>query len=273
MAPAIFDPPYTWRLTASPHESVFSSSYRWDSSRRGRAPQVILQRTFAGSGQFRVRDQIHPVGPSQMFITMVPEAAEYWFDPDIARFWRFQWLNLNGSFAQSIWGSLRDRFGPVVPMPENSAASLAMTRLIHDVESGQLANIELAAQACYGFFIVLWRQLEGRDTGVSPPVAQLQEQIRSRFRDPVNIKELCGEVGLSREHLSREFRRVYGLEPGAYLRRLRLEAAEVFLQQTLLGIDEIAARTGFSNGRQFARFFRNQTGRSPTVFREAMRSG
>ncbi len=262
-------PPLTWKFTASPHEYVTRSGYRWHNGRRGSAPQVILQRTFAGEGRFRAGRKVHRVGPEALFIGLVPEDAEYWYEPGSGGGWRFHWLNLQGAFAVTLWGQLRQQFGAVVDLPDDSAAAHAMTRLIADVDNGRLGNVPLAAEQVYAFFVTTWTQLEGHETGVTPPVQRLRELIRSRFREPVNIKELCGEVGLSREHLSREFRRIYGQEPGAYLRRLRLEAAETFLQQTLLSLDEVAARTGLGGGHQLARFFRQQTGRTPAEFREA----
>jgi len=264
-------PPLTWKFTASSDEYVKRAGYRWHNARRGTVPQVILQRTLEGQGWFRVGRAVHRVGLGAMFIGLVPERAEYWYDPADEEGWRFHWLNLQGAFAVSLWGQLRRQFGVVVELPDGSGAAYAMERLIADMNAGRLGSVPLAAEQLYAFFVTTWTQLEGRETGVTAPVRQLRELIRSRFREPVNIKELCGGIGLSREHLSREFRRVYGVEPGAYLRRLRLEAAETFLRQTLLCLDEVAARTGFSGGRQLARFFRQQTGCTPAHFREAAR--
>jgi len=265
--------PFTHSFTASPHETVKRLNYRWRNDRRGDQPQVILQRTFSGIGCFRIGRRRHLVPPGHLFIALVPENAEYWFDPALAPHWRFHWLNLAGGFAHNIWRQLRERFGAVVPVPEDSAAANAMTRLIADIEAGHLGATQPAAEATYRFFVTLWTQLEGGERGTTPPVARLRELIRGRFREPVNLKELSAEVGLSREHLSREFHRVYGMEPGNYLRRLRLEAAEIFLQQTLLGLDEIAARTGFSSSRQLTRFFRQRTGLTPVAFRNRARAG
>ncbi len=59
--------------------------------------------------------------------------------------------------------------------------------------------------------------------------------------------QLARVAGLSQFHLARQFRDAFGHSPGAYHRRVRLEAATVLLDEGLT-LDAAAERTGYSDG-------------------------
>jgi AraC family transcriptional regulator len=90
-------------------------------------------------------------------------------------------------------------------------------------------------------------------------------------------RELDGETlsrvaGLSRFHFHRQFARVFGLSPRAYVEQLRLRRAAFRLafrpQQRIL---ELALDSGFASHEAFGRAFKRATGQTPSEFRRAPR--
>lgn len=73
--------------------------------------------------------------------------------------------------------------------------------------------------------------------------------------------------GLSKFHLLRVFKAVYGLTPQQYVSSLRLAKARQLLATTNWSIQEIAVTLGFSELPAFTRFFKKQCGISPRCFR------
>jgi AraC-like DNA-binding protein len=252
---------------ASGHELVRGGTYRWNSLRRGGNPEVILQRTLTGEGRVRVGEAEHAVGVGRVLIVVVPEDAEYWFDPEVAGEWSFQWLNMGGEWVRDLWLNLRGRFGEVPAMDARGAAARQFSLLVADFAANRLQERRSQAEACHALFLQFWLELEGGDAPPPEGHTALRELILRRHREPVNIKELCAEVGQSREHLCRAFRRAWGIEPAAWMRNLRLDAAETYLRQSTSGLDEIARRVGFGSGRQLARAFQASRGLTPTAFR------
>ena len=63
----------------------------------------------------------------------------------------------------------------------------------------------------------------------------------------------------------------YGLTPKAYMDRLRLREAKRLLATTDSKIIDIAASVGFGSLATFNRFFKEQTGGTPTKYRSEMR--
>ena len=252
-------------------EVVRGGAYRWNSLRRGESPQIILQRTLAGEGRVRLGKTVHRVGEGGVMIVAVPEDAEYWFDTEAAREWSFQWINLGGAWVRQIWLELRSRFGGVARITPRGGAVRAFSDLVSDFEANRLQDKLVRAAACHAVFLQFWLELEGGEPSPSGGHEALARKIEHRFREPVNIKELCADIGQSREHLSRVFRQARGIEPAAYMRTLRLEAARTYLRHGALGLDEIARRVGFGSGRQLARAFHAAYKMTPTEFREKQR--
>ncbi len=261
------DPPFSLPTTADSFERVKNESYFWDSSKRGNKPYVIVQQTLGGCGRIRFQGREFRVPPGSALVAIVPEESAYFFSKKDAPEWEFRWINFEGESAIHLWGGLRKRFGPVLNLQEGGEAGRMLGRLITDIANRKLSGLQVMAEAAHSVFLSCWTQLENSAEGTSVPAAHLREMIREQYAAPVNIKQLCAEAGQSREHLARLFKKTYGIEPAAYLRQLRLAAAERYLLRSNLSVAEIARRTGHAGAVQFTRSFIAANGKSPRAFR------
>ncbi|MDP4582545.1 MAG: AraC family transcriptional regulator [Verrucomicrobiales bacterium] len=82
---------------------------------------------------------------------------------------------------------------------------------------------------------------------------------------------VASHLGRSLDHLNRQLRDECGMTVGALLNRSRLEQSGRLLRTTPLTISEVASSIGMDDQNYFARWFRHQTGQTPTRWREAMR--
>jgi len=85
--------------------------------------------------------------------------------------------------------------------------------------------------------------------------------------DGVSLTALAHATGVHPVHLVRAFRRHFGVTPGAYLRRLRVECARRALVETSEPIATIAVDTGFSHQAHLTRVFRQHLGLTPARYR------
>lgn len=261
------DPPFAYPSSAIKWEKRKSLSYHWDNFRRGKNRYVIVQQTLEGCGRFRYRSREFLVPVGSALIALVPERSAYFFCAKDSSEWVFRWIDFDGESAMQLWGALRDRFGPVVDLGVDTGAGRALGRLIEGVADRSFRGLQVQAEMAHSVFLSCWHHLESQETGPPSPAAALRELIREKYWRVVNIKQLCAEAGQSREHLSRVFKRTYGMEPAAYLRQLRLVAAERLLLRSNLNIREIALRTGHAGPAQFTRSFIVANGCSPRAFR------
>ena len=231
------------------NQSVNTARYLWDNSRRGGGPFVILQWTFEGTGVFAAGGKERFVTAGEAFIAIVPEASVYWFPRRATEPWTFAWINLYGPLAISLLHAFRKSFGAVVSLPRRTVAGGMFLRLAELAERRAFPDAYEASAATYAFLMDWTRQLtrptgEGRD-----PVKTAAALCRARYREPIGIKELAAETGLTREHLTRIFTTRIGLSPGRYLRNLRIVAARQMLLAQEIPRKEIALRCGFPSVR------------------------
>ncbi len=83
--------------------------------------------------------------------------------------------------------------------------------------------------------------------------------------------EVAQALARSLDHLNRQLQVEMGTTVGGLLQRMRFEEAARALRETDRPIGEIAAGIGMDDQNYFARWFRQQTGQTPTHWRAAMR--
>ena len=91
----------------------------------------------------------------------------------------------------------------------------------------------------------------------------------ARYSEPLDVDDLADAAGLSRAHFSREFRRVFGESPHAYLLTRRLERAAALLRGTDRSVAEICFSVGLRSVGSFTTSFTRTYGTSPTAYRAA----
>lgn len=100
-------------------------------------------------------------------------------------------------------------------------------------------------------------------------IRYVAEWIASNFANPVTVRQAAGLVAMSERTLLRNFTRVIGTTPIAYLTHVRLAHACMMLELTALPIDSIARRCGLGSGDYLARLFRRHFDRTATDYRHA----
>jgi len=247
---------------------VANSRYRWNCWDRGSNSFVILQWTHSGEGIFEGKEGRFRVSADHAFIAIVPEQSTYYYPPEHREPWVFSWLNFYGSLACDLFLKFKTEFGPVVPLVARGAAAASLRRLLTKsarIESSDRFQTSLQA---YTFLLEWWRE------ALQPPHQRedrLKHALRfskEHFREPLGVKELANEAGMSREHFSRIFTERTGESPSEYLQRLRMNEATTLVQETDLPLREIAMRSGFYSERHLMRTFQRVHGLAPSQYRK-----
>lgn len=223
-------------------EAANSKSYFFDNSRRGGDYFVIIQRTESGLGIFQEGRRRIEVPPGFAFVAVVPERSRYFFDSGEP--WVFTWINFYGGLACEFSKALREEHGPVVPMEAHGEA-FRMFLSIAESASAKSRDPWRHSTNCFEF-LSTWMGELSRPSGVtSDPVDMGTEIMKQRFREPLAVKEIAAQAGLTREHFSRLFTERHGIGPAAYLRAIRSRQASRLLAEKNLSLREIALRSGF----------------------------
>nr|WP_297458671.1 AraC family transcriptional regulator [uncultured Halomonas sp.] len=95
--------------------------------------------------------------------------------------------------------------------------------------------------------------------------------LHDRLKQHPNIESLAMRLGYSVSQVRRNFKNRFGLTPGAYRDRLKLERAALLLGTTEYHVSWIAKECGYYNHSAFSRAFQHLFHCNPRVYRESFR--
>lgn len=86
----------------------------------------------------------------------------------------------------------------------------------------------------------------------------------------MTVDDLANEAGMSRSTLNRKMHELFNLTAKDFVQAARIRHACHLLRTTELATKEIAYACGFSDPNYFSKCFKNNTGTTPTAYREAV---
>ncbi|HBQ64207.1 MAG TPA: hypothetical protein DD727_04645 [Clostridiales bacterium] len=126
--------------------------------------------------------------------------------------------------------------------------------------AGKALLLELVAQfAACSKLVVIPRQGTQAHESVRNLISFLQEQYAQR----ISLTDMANFLHLNYVYMIRIFKKYTGLTPLAYLHQIRLEHAQLILQNEKVSISIVAERCGFESTNHFIRMFHLYYGKPP----------
>jgi AraC family transcriptional regulator len=97
---------------------------------------------------------------------------------------------------------------------------------------------------------------------------QISNWMAEHMAEDFNLDQLAVQAGVSKFYFTRLFKNAKGVSPSRYLLTLRMDEARRLLRETKRSVVDIALDVGYANPSHFARFFRRETGLSPSDYRQ-----
>ncbi len=253
-------------------QSVKSPSYLWDGANRHDGPvHCIFQYTLSGYGVFCDGKGRHIVSEGKGFLCESDDPRTKYFFPEESRTeWKFVYLAFKGAVAHQMVRQMVRKYGGLYTIPAEhplirrlqsyldysrplqTMAASAGLRLVSDLICALAESNEEKRIDCPGYLLI---KKAGRMLGRLPGTS-------------MSVTQLAAALGVSREHLSRVFRKSTGQTPLAFMTRRKIVDACRLLEESKTSIKEISDGLGFPNQSHFTRTFRRVTGKSPSEFRE-----
>ena len=96
------------------------------------------------------------------------------------------------------------------------------------------------------------------------PMREIAAEIKARLDKASSLDD----VGLTPRRMADVFKQEYGVTPKEYADSLRLRTAKEMLAGSPEKVIDVAYQAGFSSLAAFNRFFKQQTGQTPTAYRK-----
>lgn len=112
---------------------------------------------------------------------------------------------------------------------------------------------------------------------VTPTIGERFSETREwtieHLDEPLTIDILARHANVSPRTFSRRFREETGYTPMQWVMRARVDVARELLENTDMGIDEIAVTVGLGSGANLRQFFRRVLGTTPSEYRRTFTQG
>ena len=96
-------------------------------------------------------------------------------------------------------------------------------------------------------------------------ITNILEYVHENINDPaLNVENLAEELLISRSKLYRKIKALTGLTANEFIKKIRLEKAKQFLENSDYSISEVSFKVGFSSPSYFTKCYKMQFGILPT---------
>lgn len=107
-----------------------------------------------------------------------------------------------------------------------------------------------------------------RQARVQGIAARAKDLIDSRYNERLSLNSVAETLSVSKEHLSRAFKRQFSVTVTEYIQGVRVRVAKSLIQENDLSLKEICYELGYQSYNDFYRNFRKLEGISPKEFQE-----
>lgn len=101
---------------------------------------------------------------------------------------------------------------------------------------------------------------------------QLADHMQKNLATPLTLSDLAHYAGVSESTVKAAFRARAGMGAMAYLIRLRIDAAKVYIREGNYSLTQIAELLGYDSIHYFSRQFRSVTGMAPSEYARSVRA-
>ncbi len=105
-----------------------------------------------------------------------------------------------------------------------------------------------------------------------PWLDRVRDKLHTSHSHQICLQQIARQEGVHPDHLTRAFKRSYGLLPGEYVRQMRLEAVRHTLAKSQESLSSIALECGYADQSHMTRAFHRQYGEPPGRYRKRIQN-
>jgi transcriptional regulator GlxA family with amidase domain len=138
-------------------------------------------------------------------------------------------------------------------------AGIDLSLALVEEDHGHQAALKVARQLV--MFLVRpggqaqYSHMLSRQAVASEPLRELQVWMLEHLKEDLTVEKLAERIGMSARHFSRVCLRETKMNPGQFVDRMRVEAAQQMIDSSSMGLKEIADTCGFRSADSMRRTF------------------
>ncbi len=226
---------------------------------------------FSGRGNFQVNGADFCLVPGQGLL--VPCASPFVCRPAPGETMDYARMGFAGEETGQVFSSLGIFHGEASLFQTDCRQ---MEVLIRQLPAGSSLEQTLERQAVVCQILAalganaLLKPGDSRRSGLNSYVSRAIEYIIYHYQEPVSVRQLANDLGITRNYLFSLFKEELGCSPRQYLMCFRMEQALILLCQTEYSAEDIALSCGYEDPVVFSRAFKKYYGMSPAACRKSL---
>lgn len=230
----------------------------------------LLVYTISGNGILRYNNQKYPLKSGDIFFI---NCNFYHFYQTVSREpWKFLWIHFNGPQALGYYNEFIRHEEPVISIASDSDIPEWMYGIL-SLHQDRSVSAELLTSSYLTGILTELLLNAGTDNvyALTTPeyIRDSRIYLEKHFREEIHFDDLSRQLGVSRYHLSREYKKYTGITMQESLMQLRISYAKELLHYSSLSIAEIAYESGMNYPSYFIRCFKRHEGITPMQYRNA----
>lgn len=187
-----------------------------------------------------------------------------------------EYFGIRDLSCYSLYNMLNSEASFVIRLTDDNAQNVQnlLWMIAHEYNHYTVGSDTIIKHALINLLVYMTRMYEYETTSLSGVVSksheidELAKYIRSNFSYNLSLEFLAKHMNLSREYLSRYFKKYMGKTISEYLLEVRIEKAKQMLRTTTHTISDICEYCGYSSISNFQKAFKKVTGVSPSQYRK-----
>lgn len=190
--------------------------------------------------------------------------------------WELIWVHFNGALMDQYYRYFSNKTSSIVFRPEDLTEFNAILENLMMLADKKSTNSELMASHFLNSLItqVLTHSTDQETkemNTVEDKIQQIKDFLDENFQKKIPLDMIADEFFISKYHMSREFKKAYGITIANYIIAKRITYAKELLRFTNKKIDEIAILCGIADSSYFNKVFRKFEDMTATEYRDKWR--
>lgn len=233
--------------------------------RQHKYDSYLLAYTYSGEGILEYKGEKHFISAGEGFL--IDCSKDYKYYPASSN-WYHSIIHFNGSYAKEIYDEFTLSFSNKFSTSINSSYQILLENLLHDYTTVTKYRELYVSNRLESLLVFLFKESEHRNIFTLPEnIQQLIKYIENNYTAPLSLDDYSIHIGISKFHLSREFKKHTGYSPNDYLIRYRITQAKFLLESTSIPAYKIGFMVGIPNENNFLKLFKKLTNLTPTEYR------
>lgn len=236
-------------------------------TRRQNYPSFLIQYTYEGSGILEYENKTYHLTPGTGVLIDCRKPHYYHTE---STYWVHSDIHFNGISADyfyQIW-ERNEEISFSIPKAEFQNA---LENVLYQYTNFSIERDFVVSNRLESLLLLLLRKrneaAKAAGKAIPDTIQYLIKYMESNYSKPLTLDSLSKFAGISKFHLSREFKKYTGKSPNEFLIELRLANAKFMLSSTNLACCKIGELSGIADFNNFVRLFKKDTGMTPTQYR------